>query len=68
VCREAATKEKIAARYIYARRQKRKGKDRRCKKCEKSLSIYNDENLCIGCNVNPSEVSKILKQIKRKSK
>ena len=68
VCREAATKEKIAARYIHARRQKRKGKDRRCKKCEKSLSIYNDENLCIGCNVNPSEVSKILKQIKGKSK
>lgn len=67
-CRDSATKEKIAARYLYARRQKRKGKDRRCKKCNSSLSIYNDENLCIGCNVNPSDVSKALKQIKGKAK
>ena len=63
-CREAATKEKIAARYIHSRRQKRKGKDRRCKQCDEILSIYNDEKLCIKCNINPLEVEKILKQIK----
>jgi hypothetical protein len=68
VCRDAATKEKIAARYIHARRQKRKGKDRKCKKCSENLSIYNDENLCTKCNINPSEVLKVLKQIKGKTK
>jgi hypothetical protein len=63
-CRDEATKEKIAARYIISRRQKRKGKDRKCKSCGEGLSIYNDESLCIKCNVNPSDVSKALKQIK----
>lgn len=63
-CRDAATKEKISARYVISRRQKRKGKDRRCKMCNGKLSIYNDENLCNNCNVNPSEVIKALKQIK----
>lgn len=67
-CRDAATKEKIAARYIYARRQKRKGKNRKCKNCDKLLSIYNDESLCVECNINPKDVGKILKQIKGKSK
>ena len=67
-CRDAATKEKIAARYIYARRQKRKGKDRKCKNCNQPLSIYNDDPLCIECNVNPKDVNKALKQIKGKSK
>lgn len=67
-CRDAATKEKISARYLIARRQKRKGKDRRCKMCNAKLSIYNDENLCNNCDVNPSEVSKALKQIKGNSK
>ena len=63
-CRDEATKEKIAARYIISRRQKRKGKERKCKSCGEALSIYNDESLCIKCNVNPSDVSKALKQIK----
>jgi hypothetical protein len=63
-CRNAATKEKIALRYAQTKRQRRKGKDRRCKKCSEKLSIYNDENLCVKCNVNPSDVSKALKQIK----
>jgi hypothetical protein len=67
-CRDAATKEKIAARYIHARRQKRQGKDRRCKQCNQQLSIYNDENLCYYCNINPSDVTKALRQIKGKSK
>jgi hypothetical protein len=63
-CRNAATKEKIALRYLQTKRQKRKGKDRRCKKCLEKLSIYNDDILCIKCNVNPSDVLKALKQIK----
>lgn len=63
-CRESATKEKIAARYIVERRQKRIGKDRKCKSCKEPLSIYNDEPLCIKCSVNPNEVAKALKQIK----
>ena len=63
-CREGATKEKIAARYIVERRQKRIGKDRKCKSCGELLSIYNDETLCVKCNINPNDVSKALKQIK----
>jgi hypothetical protein len=63
-CREGATKEKIAARYIVERRQKRIGKDRKCKSCGELLSIYNDESLCVKCNINPNDVSKALKQIK----
>jgi hypothetical protein len=63
-CRESATKEKIAARYVQLRRQKRKGKDRRCKSCDNKLSIYNDESLCMECVINPSDVNKTLKEIK----
>lgn len=63
-CRESATKEKIAQRYIHSRRQKRKGKNRLCKKCGQKLSIYNDEPLCVKCNINPNDVKKVLKEIK----
>lgn len=63
-CRELATKEKIAQRYIQTRRQKRKGKNRLCKKCNEKLSIYNDEPLCIKCNINPADVKKALKDLK----
>ena len=63
-CRDQSTKEKIAARYIISRRQKRKGKERNCKSCKEALSIYNDESLCVKCNVNPSDVAKALKEIK----
>jgi hypothetical protein len=63
-CRESATKEKIAARYLVTRRQKRLGKTRKCKSCNKDLSIYNDEELCNDCNVNPKDVNKALKDIK----
>lgn len=63
-CRDEATKEKIVARYIVERRQKRIGKKRKCKSCGQNLSIYNDENLCISCNVNPNDVNKALKEIK----
>ena len=64
ICREQATKEKIAARYIVERRQKRIGKERKCKCCDELLSIYNDESLCVKCNINPKDVTKALKEIK----
>jgi hypothetical protein len=64
VCRDDATKEKISARYVTSKRQKRKGKNRRCKYCNEPLSIYNDENLCVKCNINPVDVNKALKEIK----
>lgn len=67
-CRVAATKQKIAQRYMVTRRQKRKGKERKCKSCGAPLSIYNDDPLCIKCNVNPTEVLKALKQIKGNTK
>lgn len=63
-CRDEATKEKIASRYVQMRRQKRKGKDRRCQSCDGKLSIYNDEQLCMTCQINPKDVDKTLKQIK----
>lgn len=63
-CRNEATKEKIAARYIITRRTKRNGKERLCKSCGKSLSIYNDDQICQACVVNPSDVAKALREIK----
>jgi hypothetical protein len=63
-CRDAATKEKISLRYAQTRRIKRSGKDRKCKKCESALSIYNDDQLCQNCNVVPKDVLKALKEIK----
>jgi hypothetical protein len=63
-CRDDATKEKIAARYLVSKRQKRKGKNRKCKSCDEQLSIYNDESLCVKCNINPVDVNKALREIK----
>jgi hypothetical protein len=63
-CRDIATKEKIAARYLQSKRQKRKGKLRLCKSCSTPLSIYNDEAVCSACSVNPDAVSKAIKEIK----
>jgi hypothetical protein len=63
-CRDGATREKIVARYHISRRNKRIGKDRTCKSCGMPLSIYNDEPLCQSCQINPTDVGKILKQIK----
>jgi hypothetical protein len=65
-CREEATKQKIAQRYVVTRRQKRKGKTRLCKQCNVSLSIYNDDVICASCNINPSSVEKALKEIRSK--
>lgn len=63
-CREAATREKIAERYAASRRNRRHGKVRKCKSCGSNLSAYNDDTLCVNCTVNPSDVSKALKEIK----
>lgn len=63
-CREAATKEKIAQRYAISRRNKLMRKPRACKSCGKPLSVYNEDVLCSQCTVNPSDVSKTLKEIK----
>ncbi len=65
VCREQATKIKIAERYQITRRQKRKGKKRLCfGGCGEQLSIYNDSGFCSNCNISKKEVDKMLKQIK----
>jgi len=63
-CRELATKEKITQRYLQTRRNKRYGKDRRCKSCDAALSVYNDDSICQSCEIVPKDVEKALKQIK----
>lgn len=63
-CREQATKEKIAERYAVTRRKKRFGKVRSCKSCQQPLSAYNDEPLCQSCLINPTDVSKALREIR----
>jgi len=64
VCRDQATKQKIADRYLQTRRQKRLGKERKCKSCDSDLSIYNDDILCNSCQVDPGQVLRALKDIK----
>ena len=65
LCRDEATKEKIAERYQLTRRQKRKGKDRKCLGgCGVKLSIYNDSGFCSNCNVSRKAVDKMLKELK----
>jgi hypothetical protein len=63
-CRELATKEKIAERYAIARRSRLSKKNRTCKACGSKLSVYNDEELCQSCVINPKDVKKALKEIK----
>lgn len=63
-CREGATKEKIAQRYIHTRRAKRLEKPKLCKACGSVLSAYNDYDTCSKCIVNPIDVKKALKEIK----
>ena len=65
ICREEATKIKIAERYQITRRQRRIGKKRLCiGGCKEQLSIYNDSGFCSNCNINKKEVDKMLKQLK----
>ena len=64
-CRDEATKEKIAERYLITRRKKRIGKKRLCLGgCGVQLSIYNDDGFCANCNVSKKSVDKMLKEIK----
>jgi Zn finger protein HypA/HybF involved in hydrogenase expression len=39
-------------------------KERKCKSCNKTLSVYNNEKICAKCAVNPADVLKALKEIK----
>ena len=65
LCREDATREKIAERYQATKRQKRLGKVRKCLGgCDTSLSIYNDSGFCANCNVSAKQVAKMLKELK----
>jgi hypothetical protein len=65
-CREEATKEKIAQRYLITRRQKRIGKKRLCRgDCGLKLSIYNVDGFCSNCNINKKIVDKTLREIKK---
>lgn len=65
LCREQATREKIAERYQATRRQKRKGKIRKCLGgCDTSLSIYNDSGFCANCNISAKQVAKMLRELK----
>lgn len=63
-CREQATKEKIAQKYLRDKVKKRIGKVRLCKTCGRHLSIYTEEVICQTCEVNPDEVRDALKEIK----
>ena len=67
-CREQATKEKIAQRYAMTRRNRMIGKPRKCKGCGKPLSVYNNDPLCSLCTVDPTEVSKTLREIRGMAK
>lgn len=64
LCRDQATKEKIAQRYERTRRERRKNKDRKCKICNNVLSFYNDDKTCESCNIDPKEINRVLRQIK----
>jgi hypothetical protein len=66
-CRDLATKEKIAERYLHSKRQRRIGKTRLCKSCSLPLSIYNDDPTCSSCAINPDAVNKAIKEIKGKT-
>jgi phosphohistidine phosphatase SixA len=63
-CRAEATKEKILERYNQNKRKSAKHKSRKCKSCGGSLSVYNEEEICSSCMINPSDVNKALKEIR----
>ena len=65
VCRDLATKEKIAERYTVIKRQKRKNRVRLCLGgCGQELSMYNDSGFCSNCNISEKAVNKMLKELK----
>jgi len=56
-CREEATKEKIAQRYLVARRNRMMGKKRNCKSCGSPLSdssVFHPSGLEVGTSRDPS--------------
>ena len=64
-CRNSATKEKIAKRHKVLRRKKRKERDRFCSGgCGTKLSLYNDDTMCNGCQINLKQVTKKMREIK----
>lgn len=60
-CCRVATNRRIMEKY-YEKKAIRNGAFRKCKKCEASLSRYNESNLCSACNkkVNQDNRSKLL--------
>lgn len=64
-CRDEATKDKIAERYLRIKRQRRIGKKRFCiGGCGVQISIYNDDGFCSNCNINKKIVDKMLKEVR----
>jgi len=63
-CRELATKEKIAEKYLRDKIKKRANKIRLCKNCGRKLSMYTDEIICQSCDIVPDEVKDALKEIR----
>ena len=67
-CREDATKEKIAERYLANKRKKQASKPKSCKSCGRRLSVYNEDSLCLDCVISPQDVKSALRDIKRLGK
>lgn len=67
-CREEATKEKIADRYIANKRKQQKLKPKTCNSCGATLSVYNEEPTCTVCTINPKDVKDVLREIRRMGK
>jgi predicted nucleic acid-binding Zn ribbon protein len=63
-CRDAATKEKIAQKYAIAKRHKLMSKPRHCRSCGQAMSVYNDDQICNQCIIDPKDVQIELKKIK----
>lgn len=64
ICRDEAKREKIVERHRAVKRQKRSEKPRKCLKCSKVLSVYNDEKYCNTCNINQKEINKKIREIR----
>jgi hypothetical protein len=66
ICREEATKEKVLERQKILKRKRFFGKTRYCSGgCGSTLSPYNESTFCPDCYINPKQVSRALKELKR---